>query len=239
MLEVFNTTGAWVSLLILTALEIILGIDNLVFISIISSRLPKKQQKSARQIGLMLACVTRLLLLAMIIWLTHFTNPLLTILGKSFSLRDLILIGGGIFLIAKSTSEIHDDVSEQYDKKVKVKHAVFLLVIIQIMFLDIIFSLDSIITAVGMTQEFVIMALAIIIAVLMMLLASNPLSKFIQTYPTLKMLALSFLLLVGALLIGDGFGFHMPRGYLYFAIAFSIFVEILNILAGKRKRQIK
>lgn len=236
MLHLLSEPQAWASLLTLTMLEIVLGIDNLVFLSVITSRVPSNNQKAARQFGLMLACVSRLLLLALITWMTKFTHPLFTIAGQAFSWRDLVLLAGGLFLLAKSTSEIHVDVTPAIPEARSKLSANFWWVIIQIMILDIIFSLDSVITAVGMAQEFVIMALAIIIAVLLMLLASEPLSRFIHAYPTLKMLALSFLLLVGVVLIADGLGFHIPRGYLYFAIAFSIFVEILNILAGRRRR---
>lgn len=235
MLTIFTHPETWIALLTLTVLEIILGIDNLVFISVITSRLPAHKQKSARQVGLLLACITRLLLLAVITWMTHFISPLFTLFGQDFSARDLILIVGGLFLLAKATSEIHVDVVGE-NLPVKLPRAAkFSVIVIQVMFLDIIFSLDSVITAVGLAKEFIIMALAIVFAILMMLLVSNPLGKFIQAYPTVKMLALSFLLLVGMVLIADGFGFHIPRGYLYFAIAFSLLVEILNIVAGRRR----
>lgn len=237
MLEIFSHPEAWLALLTLTLLEIILGVDNLVFLSIITSRLPQAKQKAARQIGLLAACGMRLLLLATITWLIRFTQPLFSLMGQDFSGRDLILIGGGIFLLAKATSEIHQDVLEEEEPALKPRLNMFW-VIIQIMLLDIIFSLDSVITAVGMVQEFIIMALAIVIAVFMMLWASTPLSRLIQAYPTLKMLALSFLILVGAVLVADGFGFYMPRGYLYFAIAFSLFVETLNIFARNKRRKV-
>lgn len=225
------------SLLTLTALEIVLGVDNIVFISVVTTRLPKHKQKSARQFGLMLACITRLLLLATITWITKLTHVLFTIQGHSFSWRDLVLIAGGLFLLAKGTSEIHMSVVSPDNPVSSKPSARFGWVLIQIMVLDIIFSLDSVITAVGMAQEYIVMATAIVIAVLLMLVASEPLSRFIQKYPTLKMLALSFLLLVGLALIADGFAFHIPREYLYFAIAFSIFVEILNIIAGRRSNK--
>lgn len=235
LLALFTLPETWLSLLTLTLLEIILGIDNLVFISVISTRLVKRQQKSARQVGLMLACITRLLLLATIIWMTHFIKPIFSIFGHSFSGRDLVLLGGGLFLIAKSTNEIHLDVMENTEKAPKIHTSTYLWVLVQIMLLDIIFSLDSVITAVGLAKDFIVMALAIIIAVLMMIIASEPLSRFILAYPSLKMLALSFLLLVGVALVADGFGFYIPREYLYFAISFSLFVEILNLLAGRKK----
>ncbi len=240
MLELFTQPHVWASLFTLTVLEIVLGIDNLVFIAIISSRLPIKQQKPARRVGLILALLTRLLLLGAITWLTKFTQPLVILLGQAFSGRDLILIGGGLFLLAKSTSEIHVDMTEEESEKITARKRIsFMTVIIQIMFLDIIFSLDSIITAVGLAQEFIVMALAIVIAVLLMVFASEPLSRLINNHPSLKMLALSFLLLIGVVLIADGFAFHVPRAYLYFAIAFSLFVETLNILAGRRKAESK
>ncbi|MES2998622.1 MAG: TerC family protein [Pseudomonadota bacterium] len=240
MFELFFSPEAWISLLTLTALEIVLGIDNLVFISLVTNRLPTSQQRSARQFGLVLACVTRLLLLATISWMTRFTQPLFILVGHAFSGRDLLLILGGVFLLAKGTSELHLNVSQLDEKTSKLRQfSQFSLVIVQIMLLDIIFSLDSVITAVGMAQEFIIMALAIIIAIAFMIGASGPLSRFINTYPSLKILGLSFLLLIGLVLVADGFGLHVPRGYLYFAIAFSVFVEWLNILASRwreRKR---
>jgi predicted tellurium resistance membrane protein TerC len=232
MLELLISPEAWVSLLTLTALEIVLGIDNLVFISLITHRLPISQQRPARQFGLLLACLTRLLLLASIAWMTRFTQPLFTLAKHAFSGRDLILILGGIFLLAKGTSELHLNVNQVAEKPGQLhQFSRFSVVIIQIMLLDIIFSLDSVITAVGMAQEFIIMALAIIVAIALMLCASTPLARVINTYPSLKILGLSFLLLIGLVLVADGFGFHVPRGYLYFAISFSVFVEWLNILA--------
>ena len=234
MFELFFSPEAWVSLLTLTALEIVLGIDNLVFISLVTNRLPVAQQQSARQFGLVLACLTRLLLLATITWMTRFTQPLFTLAEHAFSGRDLILILGGVFLLAKGTSELHFNVSQVDEASSKLRRfSKFSAVIIQIMLLDIIFSLDSVITAVGMAQEFIIMALAIIVAIGLMIWASGPLSRFINTYPSLKILGLSFLLLIGLVLVADGFGLHVPRGYLYFAIAFSVFVEWLNILATR------
>jgi predicted tellurium resistance membrane protein TerC len=227
----------WASLLTLTALEIVLGIDNLVFISILSNRLPVEQQASARRTGLSLAVITRLLLLASIAWLVGLTAPLFQIAGHGVSLRDLILIGGGLFLLAKGTTEIHASVEGVEEAMREVKASSFTVVIAQIMLLDIVFSLDSVITAVGMAQHLSVMAIAIIIAVLIMLYAAEPLSRFIHEHLSVKMLALSFLILVGVALIADGMGFHIPKGYLYFAIAFSVGVEILNLTATKRRRQ--
>jgi predicted tellurium resistance membrane protein TerC len=227
----------WASLLTLTALEIVLGIDNLVFISILSSRLPLEQQSKARRTGLTLAVLTRLLLLASIAWLASLTAPLFFVADHAVSLRDLILIGGGLFLLAKGTTEIHTTVEGVEAEMREVKVASFKAVIVQIMLLDIVFSLDSVITAVGMAQQLSVMAIAIIIAVIIMLYASEPLSRFIQEHLSVKMLALSFLILVGVALIADGMGFHIPKGYLYFAIAFSVAVEALNLMATKRRRQ--
>lgn len=224
------------SLLTLTALEIVLGIDNLVFISIMSNRLPAHQQSSARRTGLALAVITRLLLLASITWLAGVTAPLFTISDHPVSLRDLILLGGGLFLLAKGTTEIHTTVEGVEEEMRQAKAASFTSVIVQIMILDIVFSLDSVITAVGMAQQLWVMATAILIAVGIMIFAADSISRFIHEHLSVKMLALSFLILVGAVLIADGLGFHVPKGYLYFAIAFSIGVEILNLTATKRRR---
>lgn len=238
MFGLFFSPEAWFSLLTLTALEIILGIDNLVFISIVTNRLAQAEQRSARQFGLLLACLTRLLLLATLAWMTKFTQPLFTLVGHFFSIRDLVLIIGGLFLIAKGTSELHFNVTIAAEKSSNLhRYSKFSIVIIQIMLLDIIFSLDSVITAIGMAQEFIIMALAIIIAIALMIWMSGPISHFINIYPNLKILGLSFLLLIGLVLVADGFGLHVPRAYLYFAIAFSIFVEWLNILASRWRKK--
>ncbi len=226
-----------VSLLTLTALEIVLGIDNLVFISIMSSRLPVEQRSSARRVGLALAVITRLLLLASIAWLAGVTAPLFAILDHAVSLRDLILLGGGLFLRAKGTTEIHATVDGVEEEMRQFKAASFASVVVQIMILDIVFSLDSVITAVGMAQQLSVMAAAIIIAVIIMLFAADPLSRFIHENLSVKMLALSFLILVGLALVADGMGFHIPKGYLYFAIAFSVGVEALNLAATKRRRR--
>ncbi len=229
----------WASLLTLTALEIVLGIDNLLFISLLSNRLPAAQQTSARRSGLALAVITRLLLLVSIVWLAGVTKPLFSISDHPVSLRDLILLGGGLFLLAKGTTEIHTTV-EGVEEEIRESRAdSFLAVIIQIAILDIVFSLDSVITAVGMAQHLSVMAAAIIIAVVIMLFAAEPLSRFINNHLSVKMLALSFLILVGVALIADGLGFHIPKGYLYFAIAFSVGVEMLNLMAAKRRRERK
>jgi predicted tellurium resistance membrane protein TerC len=226
----------WASLLTLTALEIVLGIDNLLFIAILSNKLPEHQQKAARRSGLALAVITRLLLLASIFWLAKATAPLFSLFEHPVSIRDLILLGGGLFLLAKGTTEIHATVDGVEEDMKQAKAAGFVTVIIQIMILDIVFSLDSVITAVGMAQHLSVMAAAIIIAVGIMMFAAEPLSHFINAHVSVKMLALSFLILVGAALVADGAGFHIPKGYLYFAIAFSVGVEALNLAATQRRR---
>jgi len=224
------------SLVTLTTLEIVLGIDNLVFISIMSNRLPAHQQATARRTGLALAVITRLLLLASITWLAGVTAPLFTVFDHSVSLRDLILLGGGLFLLAKGTTEIHATVDGVEGEMREAKATSFTSVVSQIMILDIVFSLDSVITAVGMAQQLWVMATAILIAVGIMIFAAEPISRFIEEHVSVKMLALSFLILVGVVLVADGMGFHVPKGYLYFAIAFSMGVEILNLTATKRRR---
>jgi predicted tellurium resistance membrane protein TerC len=238
-MDVLLDPQVWASLLTLTALEIVLGIDNLVFISILSNRLPAEQQAKARRTGLALAVITRLLLLASIAWLVRLTAPLFSVFEHGVSLRDLILLSGGLFLLAKGTTEIHATVEGVEEELREVKATSFAMVIIQIMILDIVFSLDSVITAVGMAQHLPVMALAIIIAVVIMMFAAEPLSQFIEEHISVKMLALSFLILVGVALIADGMGFHIPKGYLYFAIAFSVGVEALNLAATKRRRRRK
>lgn len=227
----------WASLLTLTALEIVLGIDNLLFIAILSNKLPEHQQKAARRSGLALAVITRLLLLASVFWLTKATAPLFSIFDHAVSVRDLILLGGGLFLLAKGATEIHATVDGVEEEIRTAKAAGFVAVIIQIMILDIVFSLDSVITAVGMAQHLGVMAAAIIIAVGIMMFAAEPLSQFINTHLSVKMLALSFLILVGMALVADGMGAHIPKGYLYFAIAFSVAVEALNLTATRRRRE--
>ncbi|VVC76639.1 hypothetical protein AQUSIP_19620 [Aquicella siphonis] len=226
------------SFVTLTILEVVLGIDNLVFLAIISQRLPKDQQAKARRLGLTFAWVTRLLLLASAIWLTKLTRPLFTLSGMPFSGRDIFLILGGLFLLAKSTQEIHAEIEPEPQKhEVTKKSAGFKMVVVQIALLDIIFSLDSVLTAIGLTQRFWLMAAAITIAIIAMLFASEPLSRFVEKHPTIKMLALSFLILIGMVLIADGFEFHIPRGYIYFSMGFSLFVESLNMIVRKRRGQ--
>ncbi len=228
----------WASLVTLTALEIVLGIDNLVFIAILVGRLPEHRRDMARRLGLSLAVLTRLALLASIAWIVGLTKPLFELFDHGFSWRDIILIAGGLFLLYKGTREIHERLEGEPEHVGATKAAVsFAGVIAQIMVLDIVFSLDSVITAVGMANELWVMATAVIIAVLIMIAASGPLAAFVDRHPTIKMLALSFLLLIGTTLIADGIGFHVPKGYIYAAIGFSVMVEALNQVAVRRRRR--
>ena len=235
-MEWITNPESLIALLTLTVLEIVLGIDNIIFISILSGKLPKEQQNKARLTGLALAMISRILLLFSIVWIMKLTLPLFTILGQEISGKDIILIGGGLFLIGKSTFEIHDKLEGGEDHKSGRAVKSFASVIIQIMLLDIVFSLDSVITAVGMARELIIMVLAVIIAVGVMMVSSKSISVFVEKHPTVKMLALSFLLLIGVSLIAEGFEQHIPKGYIYFAMAFSVFVEMLNL---KMKRKAK
>ena len=242
MMELFLSPEAWAALLTLTALEIVLGIDNVIFISVIVSRIPSAQAKLARQMGLALALVFRIVLLSLLVWLIGLTEPVITVANIALSWRDIILIGGGLFLIAKATHEIHAEV-EARDEESGHKSAAnaFFWIIAQIIVIDLVFSLDSIITAIGMAQDLPIMIAAVIIACLVMYLSSGPVAAFVAEHPTTKMLALAFLVLIGVALVADGFKFHIPRAYIYFAIAFSAAVEAFNILAkrnrGKSVRQ--
>jgi predicted tellurium resistance membrane protein TerC len=221
---------AWIALVTLTLLEIVLGIDNIIFISILTGKLPPHQQPRARTMGLAFAMITRIMLLYSLVWLTRLTAPLFTVLAMEISIRDLVLIVGGAFLIAKSTMELHSSLEGPQQPTGKAAAAqVFAMVIVQIAIIDIVFSLDSVITAVGMAQDLEVMALAIVIAVFFMMAFASTVSHFVDTHPTLKVLALSFLLIVGTALIADGLEFHIPRGYIYFAMGFSVFVESLNI----------
>jgi len=229
----------WASLLTLTALEVVLGIDNVIFISVIAARLPEHQRAKARRLGLLGALGLRIVLLAGIVWLVGLTRPLFEIFGWAASWRDLILMAGGLFLLTKGTSEIHHTVEGQEETGAALVTTTFTAAIVQIMLLDVVFSIDSVITAVGMTQFLPVMIAAVTIAIIVMMVAAGALSRFIEAHPTTKMLALSFLLLIGVALIADGLHFHIPRGYLYFAIAFSAGVEGLNILARKKRRRAK
>jgi predicted tellurium resistance membrane protein TerC len=238
MIELWSTPEAWAALLTLTALEIVLGIDNVIFLSVIVSRIPPVQARRARQIGLALALVFRIVLLSLLVWLIGLTEAVLTVRGLAFSWRDIILIGGGLFLIGKATHEIHAEVEagDGHDSTAS-KASAFALVIIQIIIIDVVFSLDSIITAIGMAQDLQIMIAAVVIACIVMYVSSGPVARFVAEHPTTKMLALAFLVLIGVALVADGFKFHIPRGYIYFAIAFSAAVELFNVLARRNRRK--
>ncbi|UCG84739.1 MAG: TerC family protein [Gemmatimonadota bacterium] len=224
----------WIALITLTALEVVLGIDNIIFISILASKLPQEQQRRARQVGLMGAMITRLLLLLSLAWIIRLTAPLFAVFGHEFSGRDLILLLGGLFLLAKATHEIHDKLEGESGRSNPRGAASFAGVVIQIMLLDVIFSLDSVITAVGMVRVVWVMAAAIIIAVVIMLVSVEAIAAFVERHPTIKMLALSFLLLIGISLVAEGLEHGIPKGYLYFAMGFSVFVETLNLRMRKR-----
>jgi predicted tellurium resistance membrane protein TerC len=229
-MEWLSDPAAWTALLTLTILEIVLGVDNIIFISILSDRLPPDQRAKARTVGLLLAMFMRIALLLSIGWIIGLTQPLFTAFGHAFSGRDLILIGGGLFLLYKATTEIHAKLEgEEHVQEAGAGTATFSSVIIQIVLLDIVFSLDSVITAVGLTDTISIAVVAVVVAVGVMLVAAGPLAEFVNQHPTVKILALSFLLLIGMTLVADGLGQHIPKGYIYFAMAFSVFVELLNL----------
>ena len=236
MLELLSDPQAWASLATLTALEIVLGIDNIIFLSIVSGRLPKHQQRSARQIGLAMALLGRVALLFSLTWIIGLTEPILTLFGFELSWRDVVLIGGGLFLIVKGTMETHH-MLEGHEEEASVGTVTFASAVVQILILDVVFALDSIITAVGMAEHLWVMVTAVVIAMAVMLVAADPVGDFVNDHPTVKMLALSFLLLVGVALIADGLHFHIPRGYLYFAIAFSAGVETLNLLVARARNR--
>jgi predicted tellurium resistance membrane protein TerC len=229
MFEIFSTSEAWISLLTLTILEIVLGIDNLVFIAILADKLPLEERERARKIGLSLALITRILLLLSITSLIKLTAPLFSIGQFDFSGKDLILILGGLFLLWKSTTEIHNKLESKEGHGSVGMKATVANIIIQIMLLDIVFSLDSVITAVGMADEVLIMILAVLIAIIIMVVSIDKISGFVENHPSVKILALSFLLMIGFTLVADGFGQHIEKGYVYFSMGFSIFVEMLNL----------
>jgi predicted tellurium resistance membrane protein TerC len=239
MIDLLTDPNVWAALVTLTVLEIVLGIDNVIFISVLVSRLPPERAKRARQIGLALALIFRLLLLGTLTWLMRLTAPVVHVLGMGISWRDIILIGGGLFLIAKATHEIHAEV-EAEDPTGDVAaspRSAFLWIVVQLILIDLVFSLDSIITAIGMAQDIEIMVAAVVIAIIVMYVASGPVSRFIADNPTTKMLALAFLLLIGVALIADGFDVHIPRGYIYGAMAFAALVEMFNVLARRNRKK--
>lgn len=238
MLEWISSPEAWVALFTLTALEIVLGIDNIIFISILVGRLPAHQRQFGRILGLGLAMGTRILLLLSLAWIMRLTEPLFSVMGYAISGRDLILLIGGLFLLVKSTLEIHHNMEESASTEEKpVKTVNFIGVLIQVALLDIVFSLDSVITAVGMANDVEVMILAIILAVGVMMIAAKPIGDFVEEHPTLKILALSFLILIGVSLIGEGLSFHIPKGYIYFAMGFSVCVEMINLRMRKHLSQ--
>jgi predicted tellurium resistance membrane protein TerC len=234
MLELLTDPHAWISLATLSVLEIVLGIDNIIFLSIVSARLPEHQQATARRIGLGLALLARILLLFSLTWMIGLTEPIFEVAGFAVSWRDIVLGGGGLFLIVKGTMEMHH-MLEGYGGESVAGTASFAAVIAQIVMLDLVFSLDSVITAIGIAEHLPVMAAAIVIAMFVMLVAAEPIATFVNHHPTVKMLALAFLLLVGVALVADGLHFHIPRAYLYFAIAFSIGVESLNLWAARAR----
>jgi len=237
MLELLTDWNAWAALATLTALEIVLGIDNIVFISILVSRCSPKEALLARRIGLSLAFVFRVVMLFMLTWLMKLTYPLVTIWGNGISWRDIILIGGGLFLIAKATHEIHGEVDprDSHAESGPVTQS-FMFVVMQLVVVDLVFSLDSIITAIGMVDRVEIMIAAVVISMLVMYVASGPVAAFVAEHPTTKMLALAFLVMIGVALVAEGFDFHIPRGYIYFAMAFAGAVEAFNVMASRKRR---
>lgn len=237
IMQLLSDPDAWASLLTLTLLEIVLGVDNLVFLAILASRLPPEQQPLARRLGLGFALITRLALLMTLAWIITLTRPLFEVFGHGVSWRDIILLAGGAFLIFKATHEIHGSLEgeEHVEGGAGRATASFMGVVIQIGIIDIVFSLDSVITAVGMAQHLPIMITAVVISMIVMLIAAGPLSTFVNNHPTVKMLALAFLLLIGTTLVAEGVGFHFPKGYIYAAMAFSVLVEALNLIARRRR----
>ena len=238
-MELLLDPQMWIAFGMLAMLEIVLGVDNIIFISILASRLPEDQRRSARLLGLALAMLTRIMLLFSLSWVMSLKEPLFKVFQHPFSGRYLLLLGGGLFLVAKATREIHERIEGEGDEISRKNNSTFIGTLIQIMILDIVFSLDSVITAVGMVDELWIMVTAVVISVLTMMVFSTSVSNFISKHPTVKMLALSFLLLIGVVLVGDALGHHIAKGYIYGAMAFSVFVEILNLAASRKKKEAK
>ncbi len=238
-MEWLTDPQGWIALATLTALEIVLGIDNIIFISILAGKLPRAEQRTAWLVGMTLAMLMRIALLVSLAWIVKLTAPLLTVLGNEISGRDLILIVGGLFLLGKSTHEIHQKLEGEVGGKSARVAASLAAVLVQITLLDIVFSLDSVITAVGMVTEISIMVIAVVVAVLVMLIFARPVSAFVDRHPTVKMLALSFLLLIGMALVADGLDHHIPKGYIYFAMGFSVFVEALNLRLRKLRAPVR
>ncbi|SEF30833.1 TerC family protein [Variovorax sp. NFACC27] len=234
MLELLTDPQVWIAFATLTALELVLGIDNIIFISILVDKLPLAQREFARRIGLFMAMFMRIGLLLVLAWIVGLVTPLFTVFSQEISGRDLILILGGLFLIWKSTSEVHQSLEGEHEQKQSAAKATFASVILQIMIIDLVFSLDSIITAVGMVDDVRVMIAAVIASVLLMMLFAGPIGRFVSAHPTIKMLALSFLVVVGVVLVAEGFDNHVPKGYVYFAMAFSLTVEMLNIRMRKK-----
>jgi predicted tellurium resistance membrane protein TerC len=237
MVELLVDPAAWIAFLTLVALELVLGIDNIVFISILVDKLPRRQRDFARRLGLFLAMFMRIALLFFLSWVIGLTAPIFTVFGNEISGRDLILIAGGLFLLGKSTLEIHDALEGGHGKEASAARATFTAIIGQVIVLDIVFSLDSIITAVGMVDEIAIMVAAVVVSVALMMVFSGPISRFVSTHPTVKMLALAFLFAIGLVLVADGLDHHVPKGYVYSAMAFSLVVEMLNIRVRRRAAQ--
>ena len=238
-MDAFLTSDGLLALVTLTFLEIILGVDNVIFISILSGKLPQRDQQKARRVGLLAAMVMRIGLLMSIAWIVRLTSPLFAVFGRGISGRDMILIGGGLFLLGKATLEIHERLEGEEAHGTTRAAPSFGAVIVQIMLLDIVFSLDSVITAVGMADDISVMVAAVVLSVVIMMFAAEPISSFVSKHPTVKVLALSFLLLIGMSLVGDGLGMHVPKGYIYFAMGFSVFVELINLRVRKSGPPVK
>ncbi len=237
MIELFSDPQVWASLLTLTLLEIVLGIDNIIFISIVTAKLPEAQQASARRTGLLMALAMRIMLLFSISWIISLEEPIVTVFGLALSWRDFVLLAGGVFLLYKGTKEVHEMTEGAHEEESSAVSLTFAGAVIQILLLDAVFSIDSVITAVGMAEHLEVMIAAVCISIGVMLLAAEPVAGFVNRHPTVKMLALAFLLLIGVALIADGLHFHIPRGYIYAAIAFSILVEVLNQMASRARKK--